>query len=31
MPVLVLAWKSDAQHPLESAELLCEAWSAKPS
>ncbi|CAE7676904.1 unnamed protein product, partial [Symbiodinium pilosum] len=24
MPVLVLAWKSDAQHPLESAELLCD-------
>ncbi|CAE8658895.1 unnamed protein product, partial [Polarella glacialis] len=25
VPTLVLAWKSDAQHPLESAELLCEA------
>ncbi|CAE7466073.1 ABHD11 [Symbiodinium natans] len=24
MPILVLAWKSDAQHPLEAAELLCD-------
>eukprot|EP00933_Yihiella_yeosuensis_P026918 TRINITY_DN20889_c0_g1_i4.p1 TRINITY_DN20889_c0_g1~~TRINITY_DN20889_c0_g1_i4.p1 ORF type:complete len:197 (-),score=52.69 TRINITY_DN20889_c0_g1_i4:251-841(-) len=24
VPTLIIAWKTDAQHPMESAELLCE-------